>query len=52
MIDQYELLLNKLLLYEYQLELCLQPLLQQYLPVQVLELLFFELVLVDFVEQL
>jgi hypothetical protein len=52
MIDQHEVLLNRLLLYEYQLELYLQQLLQQYLRVQDLELLFFELVQVDFVEQL
>jgi hypothetical protein len=52
MIDQHEVLLNRLLLYEYQLELYLQQLLQQYLRVQDLELLFFESVLVDFVEQL
>ncbi len=50
MIDQHEVLLNKLLLYEYQLELYLQQQFQQYLLVQDHELLFFEFVLVDFVE--
>jgi hypothetical protein len=52
MIDQYEQLLNKWLLFEYQLELYLQQLRQQYRLVQDHELLFFEFVLVDFVEQL
>jgi hypothetical protein len=41
-----------LLLYEYQLELCLQQQLRQHLLEQDLELLFFEFALLDFVEQL